>query len=66
MAAIMKNVEEIRSRVILEEFGVKNVSVSSDGTGSLVHCSEPGGADAFRRDVRLAGVSEEERGSACF
>lgn len=26
MAAAMKNVEEIRTRVILEEFGVKNVS----------------------------------------
>ena len=26
MAATMKNVEEIRSRVILGEFGVKNVS----------------------------------------
>ncbi|KAM4592064.1 DNA-directed RNA polymerases I and III subunit RPAC1 [Odontesthes bonariensis] len=59
MAASMKNVEEIRNRVILEEFGVKNVH-TTDFPGNYPGFVDTWNMQAFQKNFRIDVVHLDE------
>uniref|UniRef100_A0A671VHZ5 DNA-directed RNA polymerases I and III subunit RPAC1 n=1 Tax=Sparus aurata TaxID=8175 RepID=A0A671VHZ5_SPAAU len=59
MAATMKNVEEIRSRVILGEFGVKNVH-TSDFPGNYPGYDDTWDMQKFQKNFRIDVVHLDE------
>ncbi|KAK7901137.1 hypothetical protein WMY93_017906 [Mugilogobius chulae] len=59
MAAAMKNVEEIRSRVILGEFGVKNVH-TTDFPGNYPGCDDSWNLGRFQKNFSINVVQLDE------